>query len=201
MIERIATILIVLTVHELAHGWVALLLGDETAKRSGRLTLNPLAHLDIFGALMLMFGPFGWAKPVPVDPSKFKKPKTDMAIVALAGPLSNIIFAFLIAMMFRLKLIDIQSSFVSFFYLLYIINIGIAFFNLIPIYPLDGSRILMAFLGNKEMYYYIKLMRYIPILFLLMITAEWLLKIPILSFFLSPIFNPIFNFAHNFLIG
>ena len=201
MVERIFIILIVLTVHELAHGYVAFLLGDDTAKRMNRLTLNPFSHLDIFGTLMLMFGPFGWAKPVPVNPMNFKNPKSDMAIVAFAGPLANILLAFFIGLAFRLKLVNVSDSFVNTLYILYLLNIGIAFFNLLPIYPLDGSRILMAFLGQKGTYVYMKAMRYVPLIFIVMITAEWLLNIPIFSFFIYPLFKPILSFANAFLLG
>ena len=201
MLERIPAILIALTIHELAHGYIAFYLGDDTAKKAGRLTLNPIAHLDIFGSLMLLFGPFGWAKPVPVNPLKLKNPKRDMALVAIAGPLSNIILAFLVGILFKFQPFFLNDSFSTFLYIFFIMNIGLAFFNLLPIYPLDGSRILMAFLGEKELFYYLKAMQFIPKIFLIMITAEWLLKIPIFSFFIMPIFKPILQFAHNLFIG
>jgi len=101
-ILRIPAILFCLTIHEYAHGWMARRLGDPTAALSGRLTLNPISHLDVFGTIMLMFGPFGWAKPVPVDPFNFNDPKKDMMKVALAGPGINIIAALVIGLLIRL---------------------------------------------------------------------------------------------------
>lgn len=101
-ILRIPAILFALTIHEFAHGWVALRFGDTTAQDQGRLTLNPFAHLDFFGTAMLLFGPFGWAKPVPVNGYNFKEPKKGILFVSLAGPLSNIISAFLFGYLLRL---------------------------------------------------------------------------------------------------
>jgi len=195
MILRIPAIVIALTVHELAHGYIAGILGDNTAKKQGRLTLNPLAHLDPFGALMLLFGPFGWAKPVPVNPMNFTHPIEGMAIVAAAGPLSNIIMAALTGLLFRLGVVEPGSMFAAFLYILFMINIGLAVFNLLPVYPLDGSRIVMAFLRGDHLAGYVKAMRVVPKIFLGMIVAEWVLNIPILSYVLNPVFVPVFKLA------
>ncbi|MBE6644722.1 MAG: site-2 protease family protein [Ruminococcaceae bacterium] len=168
-LSALATLLI-LTVHEYAHAYAAYKLGDGTAKAFGRLTLNPLKHLDPLGAICMVLFHFGWAKPVPINPRNFKNPKRDFAISALAGPLSNMLFAFISAFVYLLLLsvfsdIKFNSEFsyllaqntVLFVYIFHIINIGIGIFNLIPIPPLDGSRILNVVLPPK---YYFGIMRY-----------------------------------------
>lgn len=198
---RVPAILIALTIHELAHGLIARALGDPTAKNAGRLTLNPLSHLDFFGTVMLLFGPFGWAKPVPVNPAFFSDPKRDMAYVAAAGPLSNIALAGVTGLFFRFDLVSPHSIAADFLFILFIINIGLAVFNLLPIYPLDGSRILMAFLKSNQVRKYLRAMTVIPQIFLGMIVAEWLFKVPILSFLLNPVFVPIFKLAKAVFIG
>ncbi len=201
MLIRIPAILIALTIHELSHGYVAKLLGDDTAERSGRLTLNPIAHLDPIGALMLLFGPFGWAKPVPVNPVNFSHPIEGMAFVAVAGPLSNITLAALTGLFFRFIIGEINSLFGVFLYILFVINIGLAVFNLLPVYPLDGSRILLAFLKGNQRVIYLKAMSVAPKIFFGMIIAEWVLNIPVLSYILNPIFTPVFNLARMIFIG
>ncbi len=174
-------ILLALSLHELAHGYAASKLGDTTAKSFGRLTLNPLKHLDPIGFLCMLFFGFGWAKPVPINARCFKKPRRDMALTAAAGPLSNIFLAILFAGLLRLDMLAIQglygTSLISFAlgaeavpigykllavltYMLYlgvILNLGLAVFNLIPIPPFDGSRILHVFLPPK---WYFGLMKY-----------------------------------------
>ncbi|MGN0621814.1 MAG: site-2 protease family protein [Porcipelethomonas sp.] len=184
---KVLIIFLILPVHEYAHAWAAHKMGDDTAAYSGRLTLNPLAHVDIFGAVCLLFTGFGWAKPVPINPLKFRKQRAGVAITAAAGPASNLVFAFIAAFAYRIvvclpafsdiiaplytRYIDIDevrncaltgSSLVysaaganGMFFLLYIlecfiiINIGLALFNLIPIPPLDGSKILGYFTSAK----------------------------------------------------
>ena len=200
MIIRVPAILIALTVHELAHGLIAKALGDPTAEKAGRLTLNPISHLDLFGTLMLLFGPFGWAKPVPVNPIYFSDPKRGMAYVAAAGPMSNIVLAAFIGLFFRFGIVSPNSIAAVFLYISFMINIGLAVFNLLPIYPLDGSRILMAFLRGDQVQKYLKAMTVVPQIFLGMIVAEWLLNIPILSYLLNPIFIPVFKLARALFI-
>lgn len=151
-------IVISLPVHESAHGYIAYKLGDPTAKNQGRLTLNPIKHFSIPGAIsMLVFG-IGWANPVPVNPYYFKNRKTGMAITSLAGPMSNILLALIFMIIYKvLYSFNVMGILLySFFYLCYG-NIRLAIFNLIPVPPFDGSRIFNLFLSEK---YYFQIMRY-----------------------------------------
>lgn len=149
-------ILIALTIHEVSHGYVALLLGDRTAKNMGRLTLNPIKHIDWLGFLAFLIAHIGWAKPVPVDMRYFKDPKRGMAITALAGPVSNIVLAFVSE--FALYILKIKfgtnlNEYVQLYLVLLVqYNCLLAMFNFLPIPPLDGSKILGAFLPNKAYY-------------------------------------------------
>ena len=162
-------VLLILTIHEFSHAYAAYKLGDTTARNLGRLSLNPLKHLDPFGALCMVLFHFGWAKPVPINPRNFKNPKRDFAITALAGPLSNMIFAFLSALLFLVLnsafspilstslaangfVATLAYNLLKFVAIFHQINIGIGLFNLIPIPPLDGSRILNVILPPK--YYF-----------------------------------------------
>jgi len=164
-------VLIILTIHEYSHGYMAYKLGDTTAKNMGRLTLNPIKHIDPLGALCMIFFHIGWAKPVPINPRAFKKPKRDFALTALAGPVSNLIMGFVSALIYLLAYAFLKDvKFISdsfalnlarntllFISLFHSINIGIALFNLIPIPPLDGSRILNVILPEKA---YFSIMKY-----------------------------------------
>ena len=159
---RVLGVFLCLTVHETCHGLAALALGDPTAKREHRLSLNPLHHIDWFGlAAMLLVG-FGWAKPVPVDMRYFKKPKQGMAITALAGPVSNLLLAVLLLFISRLVLehyadTALCSGALDFLLMTAYMSIGLGLFNLIPISPLDGSKVVFAFLPDRA---YMTLMRY-----------------------------------------
>lgn len=155
--------LICITLHELAHGYVAYRLGDDTAKRAGRLTLNPLRHIDIMGLLMMIVFKFGWAKPVPVNMWKFKNPKKGMAITAAAGPIANLLIAlvFLILYGFLFALLHRPGRSLNWLLeMLYItayLSIALAIFNIIPIPPLDGSKVLFSCISDRS---YTKLMYY-----------------------------------------
>ncbi len=159
---RLVAVLLCLTVHETCHGLAAYALGDPTAKRMHRLSLNPLHHIDWLGlAAMVLLG-FGWAKPVPVDMRYFKKPRLGMALTSLAGPASNFLFAVVAllgckAVYYHAPATDAWVLVYSFFYMLAFLNIGLGIFNLIPISPLDGSKVLFAVLPDEA---YQKLMLY-----------------------------------------
>ena len=155
--------LICITLHELAHGYVAYRLGDDTAKRAGRLTLNPLRHIDIMGVLMMGVFKFGWAKPVPVNMWKFKNPKKGMAITAAAGPIANLlialVFLFLYGFLFALLHRPGRSLnwLLEMLYITAYLSIALAIFNIIPIPPLDGSKVLFSCISDRS---YTKLMYY-----------------------------------------
>ena len=160
---RVAAIFLCLTIHETCHGLAALALGDPTAKSMHRLSLNPLRHIDPLGLVMMFVAGFGWAKPVPVDPRYFKKPKQGMAVTALAGPVSNFLLAVLLILIS--KAIYLYAPYTAvwdavFTFCLYTaapLSIGLGLFNLLPIPPLDGSKVLGVLLPDEA---YSKLMRY-----------------------------------------
>jgi Zn-dependent protease len=148
------SIIIALTIHEAAHALTSYLLGDPTAKQEGRISLNPIRHLDLYGSLLFLIAGFGWGKPVPVNPHYFTNPKRDQALTALAGPASNFLLAAILAI--PLKFVAVELGTVPLFFLqtLFEINILLCAFNLIPIPPLDGSKILAIFIPKSKYYQY-----------------------------------------------
>ena len=192
-------ILLAITFHEYAHGWMALKFGDPTAKMLGRLSLNPLVHLDPIGTLMLFLVHFGWAKPVPVDPRYFSDPKRQMLWVALAGPVANMILAFVSGLLiigFASSNLMFDSSTALFGNMLVYslqINLALAVFNMLPIPPLDGSKILRGLLPYQHEHIAIEMERYGPwvlmsiILFGLMtgVSLFWMFIGPFVRFFSS----------------
>lgn len=207
LLISVPVIIIALVFHECAHGLVACWLGDNTAKDLGRLTLNPIKHLDIIGAICMLLFKFGWAKPVPINARNFKKPKRDIALSALAGPMSNLMLGFLGCFIYSLTLFLLSDvgfesknmaywlcySWLLFTYNFAWLNISLALFNLIPLPPLDGSRIFFSLLPDKA---YFKVMRYereIAIAFfaILFIDSRFLNStiIGALSFVVNLVFN------------
>lgn len=174
----IPMVLIALMFHELAHGWVSIKLGDPTPRLQGRMTLNPLAHLDPIGALLMLFTGFGWAKPVEINPRYYKNPKKGMALTALAGPVTNFLLAVVAMLIYGVIFaiyvktgafagsMDIIGVVLSQFVTL---NLSFMVFNFIPIPPLDGSRVLGVFLSNRA---YFKLQQYERYSFILIIVLS-----------------------------
>ncbi len=186
------SILVGLTLHELAHGLVAFLLGDPTAKENGRLTLNPIKHLDPLGTILLFIAHFGWAKPVPVNPRNFSFPKRDMSLVALAGPLMNLVLAAIYG--FGIRMVEqmvpgSESSgriLLDFLYLGLMINVSLALFNLLPIPPLDGSRLLHAAIPLRYERTYGRLERYGAFVLLAVVLVSNLMHVSIIGRMLRP---------------
>ncbi|MBN1306838.1 MAG: site-2 protease family protein [Chitinispirillaceae bacterium] len=204
LILRIPAILLALTIHECAHGWVAYRLGDRTAWDAGRVTLNPFVHLDLFGTMMLLFGPFGWAKPVPIDPRFFRNMKQGILYVSAAGPLSNVALALLFGYFLRMAGILFPSlimhpDVIKFIDLSIMINIGISFFNLLPVPPLDGSKILLGMLPDRLVPAYIQKSRYLPTVFIVLLILEWGLRVPIFSRLIYPLFTPYYTLVHSLI--
>ncbi len=169
IVVAVPSILIASTVHEYAHAYSAYKLGDPTAKAEGRLTLNPLKHIDPIGALSMILFRFGWSKPVPINEYNFEKRETYTALTALAGPVSNLILASLAGLTNYILNLNPNSLIVFLLYIFTTINIALAIFNLIPIPPLDGHKVVRALLPKNLRYYWEKLERYSLILILLLI--------------------------------
>ncbi|MCX6844058.1 MAG: site-2 protease family protein [candidate division WOR-3 bacterium] len=181
-------ILFGLTIHEFSHGYVAWRLGDPTAKMMGRLTLNPLKHLDPIGTIALFIFRFGWAKPVPIDPRNFRHPTRDMAISSLAGPAANLLTAIVAGLILRLLDVFHVGGFalmLTYYFVLF--NLILCFFNLIPIPPLDGSRLLYHLLPPNLAAGYARLERYGFIILIGVIFLGQLTGISVIGLYITPL--------------
>jgi Zn-dependent protease len=182
-IFKIPGLLLALTVHEYAHARAAVWLGDNTPKSEGRLTLNPIAHLDPFGLIMLCISNFGWAKPVSIMPYNFKNMRKGMFWVSLAGPLANLIMAFLscLILILLIKTHLVSNELYKVLVISYQLNLSLFVFNLLPIPPLDGSKILMSILPDEKAYFFQSIEQY----------GVFILMILVVTHAINPIFGPI----------
>jgi Zn-dependent protease len=176
LVLKIPALLLAVTIHEVAHGWVADRLGDPTARLSGRLTLNPLPHIDPFGAIAFVLAGFGWAKPVPVNAHNLRRPVRDMALVAVAGPLSNFLLAFVGLVLLIVVRQWVEAPFFAAplegtLRYVYAFNLGLAIFNLIPLPPLDGGHFLPYFLPRRAWPQLRQLEQYGPMILLLLVLS------------------------------
>ena len=184
LVLLIPVLLFALVFHEFSHGWVANKLGDPTAKNQGRLTLNPIAHLDPIGSMMILFVGFGWAKPVPVDSRYLANPRKDMMKIAFAGPASNLLLAFLGGILIRLT--GYAGPLTSMLILFTQINISLAVFNMIPIPPLDGSQIFSGIMIRRNPQLVMQLQMYGPQILMGLILFGMFSGISIIWAFMSP---------------
>ena len=213
LVQKIAVwiipVLLAITIHEAAHAWVAYRCGDPTAKRLGRLSINPFRHIDLFGTILIPIliavltqfqYTFGWAKPVPINSSYFHKPRRDTALTAAAGPISNLLMAFLWCILLKISvLLHPESSVVALYLMLIsqvgiLINLVLGYFNLFPIPPLDGSKVFVNLLPNRQAAQYLKLEPYgFYIVIALLVTGVifWILN-PMIAwsvYFINILFN------------
>ena len=186
LLEQLAAVLLCLTVHETCHGLAAYCLGDPTARAQHRLSLDPLRHIDPLGARMMLLVGFGWAKPVPVDPRYFKRPKTGMALTALAGPASNLVMAYVSLVLRNFLILAYYKSggsgllleIIDFLALFVVLNVGLGVFNLIPFPPLDGSKVVEGLLPDRIYFTILRFERY-GMLVLLVVLWSGLLDGPL----------------------
>lgn len=190
LLVSVPAVLLCLSVHEACHGYMAYALGDPTAKHAGRLTLDPIRHLDPIGTICLLFFHVGWAKPVPVNPGNFKHPRRDIALVSLAGPVSNFLLALVALFLYyplRLAESSIVMTIALMLYMVAVMSIGLGVFNLIPVPPLDGSKILLSFLPRKYEWKFAQYQQYIQFGLLILLVLG-VLNTPI-RFFVNLIYQ------------
>jgi Zn-dependent protease len=187
---RIPALLIAITIHEFAHARMAYFFGDATAKNQGRMNLNPINHLDPIGTIMILLVGFGWAKPVPINPYNFNQYRRGLRWVSFAGPMVNFMLGFISLLLLNILLQSglTNGLFIQFMIVLMQLNILLAIFNLIPIPPLDGSKILMSFLSDRYLGYYRQLERYAPLILILLIVTR------VLGIIIFPLYELVFNF-------
>lgn len=194
IIIQVCVVVMSITIHEYSHALSAYFLGDDTAKKAGRLKLNPISHIDPIGAIMLFVAHIGWAKPVPINPYNFRDMKRDTAITASAGPISNFILAILSALIMRgimtlngtaliqdAMMFQILQIAMTFFYYSVYINVALGLFNLIPLPPLDGSKILGGFLSDEMYFRYTAREKQGAMILVLIMAISFIFKIPIFS--------------------
>lgn len=174
IIYQIIALAVCITVHEAAHAWVAFKLGDPTAKMEGRVSLNPLRHLDLFGTIMIFIAHFGWGKPVPFNYNNLKNPRRDAFLIAVAGPVTNLLIAFLIAILF--KYIPLPAVILDLLRSIYTLSIVLFLFNLIPIAPLDGSKFIGLFVPRSKEYWYQRYLMQGPIAIIILILSDRLIS-------------------------
>lgn len=179
MLISIIPALVCITLHELSHGFVAYLLGDSTAKDAGRLTLNPIKHIDVMGLIMMIVFRFGWAKPVPVNMRRFRNPKAGMAICAAAGPFCNLILSALLLLVYGFIFIPLSENGSEWAMIVLqtvsttaYLSLALAVFNILPISPLDGSKVLFSFLKPQQYYKLMRYERYGMIVLLLLMATD-----------------------------
>lgn len=191
---RIPVILFAITIHEYAHGRAALAFGDPTAKNAGRLTMNPISHLDPIGTLCMLFTFFGWAKPVPIDTRYFKNLRTDTILMSIAGPVANLVAAFAAGLLFRYFLFPSDAYKMILIYMI-LINTGLGIFNLLPIPPLDGSHVLENLLPTSLGQKFRLTRRYAPIILLSLLIMDNMMNLNILNRLLG---TPVITIASLF---
>ncbi len=193
LLVSIPGLLLAISMHECAHGYAAYLMGDRTAKYSGRLSLNPLHHLDLVGTLCMLFFHFGWAKPVPINPNNFKNHRLGIIVVSLAGPFANFLIGLVSALLYLYILLFVRSAapIWEFFEMVFLystyMNVGLMIFNLIPIPPLDGSKILMEFLPYRIKYRVYQYERYFSLILILLVYMGTI--------------TPVLSYLQQFVIG
>ena len=187
---RLIILVLGVPIHEWAHAWSAYLLGDDTASLRGRLTLNPLAHFDPIGGVLLLLSGFGWGKPVPVNPYRLRvNPRIGMAITSFAGPLSNFILAMILAIPLRLHWLDWHGWGARFLFTAIYINLGLMLFNLIPIFPLDGEKVLVGVLPPRLGDRLLQMRNIgVPLLGFFLFVLP-MLGVDVISFVIQPVFD------------